>query len=150
MSPEPHNLTQKALTVFSVVRKTPLLSHFSTKNEQFTKTDSGQICENAETPVCLLQGPGAGIQLSSTNKHHPNRIMWSGTHDGYAIAFVREPVSRLISAWKDKMACGLYIPAGQEGKGDGGYFEAANVQKRKENIAYLWKLLGKARPPLIT
>jgi hypothetical protein len=29
MSPEPHNLTQKALTVFSVVRKTPLLSHFS-------------------------------------------------------------------------------------------------------------------------
>jgi hypothetical protein len=66
-----------------------------------------------------------------------------GTHDGWAIAFVREPVSRLISAWKDKMACGLYIPAGQEGKGDGGYFEAANVQKRKENIAYLWKLLGK-------
>ena len=33
-----------------------------------------------------------------------------GTHDGYAIAFVREPVSRLISAWKDKLACGLWVP----------------------------------------
>ena len=30
-----------------------------------------------------------------------------GTREGYAIAFVREPIARLVSAWKDKLACGL-------------------------------------------
>ena len=57
-----------------------------------------------------------------------------GDHDGYVIAFVREPVSRLISAWKDKMACGLYLPTGLEGEGDGGYSESASLFKRKENM----------------
>jgi hypothetical protein len=62
---------------------------------------------------------------------------------GYVIAFVREPVSRLISAWKDKMACGLYLPSYLKGEGDGGYTESASLYKRKENIGFLWKLLGK-------
>jgi hypothetical protein len=35
-----------------------------------------------QSTTTLAVGPGAGIQLSATNKHHPNRIMWSGTHDG--------------------------------------------------------------------
>ena len=53
---------------------------------------------------------------------------------GYVIAFVREPVSRLISAWKDKMACGLYLPSNLKGEGDGGYTESASLYKRKENM----------------
>jgi hypothetical protein len=63
-------------------------------------------------------------------------------HDGYAIAFVREPVSRLVSAWKDKFSCGLFVPRNEEGKGDGGWFEAAPEDRRKYNVHELLKVLG--------
>jgi sialidase-1 len=43
--------------------------------------DPHNLTERSVTTLAV--GPGAGIQLSSTNKFHPNRIMWSGTHDGY-------------------------------------------------------------------
>ena len=43
--------------------------------------DPHNLAERSLTSLAV--GPGAGIQLSSTNKFHPNRIMWSGTHDGY-------------------------------------------------------------------
>jgi hypothetical protein len=67
----------------------------------------------------------------------------SGTHDGHAIAFVREPVSRLVSAWKDKFSCGLWVPQGKEGKGDGGWFEASDGHSRRMmNIKFLTKLVG--------
>ena len=31
----------------------------------------------------LSVGPGAGIQLSATNKHHPNRLVFAGHHGAY-------------------------------------------------------------------
>jgi hypothetical protein len=31
----------------------------------------------------LSVGPGAGIQLSATNKHHPNRLIFAGHHGAY-------------------------------------------------------------------
>jgi hypothetical protein len=69
----------------------------------------------------------------------------NGTHDGHAMAFVREPISRLVSAWKDKFSCGLYVPAGKEStgrkKGDGGWFEASNdPERRRQNIKFLTAL----------
>ena len=64
-----------------------------------------------------------------------------GEHDGYSIAFVREPVSRLISAWKDKMSCGLFIPTGN---GEA-YFEAADERSRREHIAWLLEVEGRGR-----
>jgi len=68
-------------------------------------------------------------------------------HDGYAIAFVREPVSRLISAWKDKMSCGLWVPwsvAPGDGPGDK-WFHATGERVRKDNIKLLLDLEGKGR-----
>jgi hypothetical protein len=69
-----------------------------------------------------------------------------GAHDGYAIAFVREPVSRLISAWKDKFSCGLWVPKeGDAGvkHGDGGWFEASDgATRRRSNIRELTALVG--------
>ena len=32
---------------------------------------------------CLSVGPGAGIQLSATNRYHPNRIIFAGHHGPY-------------------------------------------------------------------
>jgi hypothetical protein len=74
----------------------------------------------------------------------------SGTHNGHAMAFVREPVSRLISAWKDKFSCGLWVPQemkvnkkGEPVKGDGGWFEASDGHtRRSSNIKLLTKLVG--------
>ena len=37
----------------------------------------------------------------------PSNFFESPPEGALSVAFVREPVSRLISAWKDKLACGL-------------------------------------------
>jgi len=37
----------------------------------------------AARPFCLAVGPGHGIQLSSTNPHHPNRLIFAGHHGAY-------------------------------------------------------------------
>lgn len=31
----------------------------------------------------LAVGPGAGIQLSASNRHHPNRLLFAGHHGAY-------------------------------------------------------------------
>jgi len=63
----------------------------------------------------------------------------SGSHDGYAIAFVREPVSRLISAWKDKLSCGLYLTD----QSNGVYVPAADEYTRKQHGGELLRLEGR-------
>ena len=53
----------------------------------------------------------------------------------YAVAFVREPISRLISAWKDKLACGMYIPDDRQGQT--GKRQTANDETRPMSDAVL-------------
>lgn len=42
----------------------------------------GKTCPSSR-PFCLAVGPGAGLQLSASNRFHPNRIMFAGHHGAY-------------------------------------------------------------------
>ena len=60
-------------------------------------------------PMCLAVGPGAGIQLSATNKYHPNRILFAGKRNDPRLMAM--PRSRHTAASSSLGAQGVYLHA---------------------------------------
>jgi len=80
---------------------------------------------------------------------------WEGkwSHDApttrssyYAAAFVREPVSRLLSAYKDKLACGLLIPRDPDSSSTfSGLRLTASAEVRRRYAEGLFRLEDRGR-----
>ena len=79
---------------------------------------------------------------------------WKGkwSHDApatrnsyYAAAFVREPVSRLLSAYKDKMACGLLVPRVDNSTSFGGLRYTVNPAVRRRYAEGLFRIEDRGR-----
>ena len=156
--------------------------------------------------MCACQATHAPLSVKALLTLAPPRHQWkglwhappphfftthrkNGTHNGYAIAFVREPVShssklimqgtqspacviatsrlaraclrtaatgpisictcwahrRLISAWKDKLACGMYIPDQRPWGTEGGLRQTSSEARRYKWGGHLLSLEGRGR-----